>query len=173
MDSVYHLIISELSNEKYIEKITDKYNKLKKIEKGNISPSFKFEDINGSLVSLEDLKGKLVYIDIWATWCMPCVKEIPSLKEMEEHFKGKDIYFVSICKDDSKENWKKMVDKKELGGIQLFAPESDIPFFNDYLVTGVPRFILLDKEGKIINANEKRPSNPDLINEIEEYLKDK
>jgi thiol-disulfide isomerase/thioredoxin len=170
LDSVYNQMIPYLRNKKYLKEVTDKYEKLKRIAKGTISPVFELTDINGKTVSLTQLKGSLVYIDIWATWCMPCIKEIPSLKKMEEHFSGKDIQFVSICKSDSKDRWEKMVEEKKLGGIQLFAEDENISFFKDYSVQGIPRFILIDKEGKIIDANAKRPSNTMLIGEIEGYL---
>lgn len=170
LDSVYNEIAPLLTDQKGLNEVTEKYEKLKKVEKGAISPIFELKDINGNIVSLKQLKGKLVYIDIWATWCLPCIKEIPSLKKMEEHFKGKDIQFVSICKNDSKERWEKMVKEKKLGGIQLFAPNENISFFNDYSIQGIPRFILIDKDGKIIDANAKRPSNPELKEEIEKYL---
>jgi len=170
LDSVYNIIAAILTNKKYLNEVTEIYQKLKKIEKGAISPTFELKDINGKTVALNELKGKLVYIDIWATWCLPCIKEIPNLKKMEEYFKGKDIQFVSICKSDTKEHWQKMVEEKELSGIQLFAPEEDISFFKDYSVQGIPRFILIDKDGKIIDGNAKRPSNPQLNKEIEKYL---
>jgi len=170
LDSVYNQITPLLTNKEYLKEVTEKYKKLKKIEKGAISPTFELNDINGRTISLNQLKGKLVYIDIWATWCMPCIKEIPSLKKMEEYFEGKDIQFVSICKSDSKERWKKMVEEKELGGIQIYAPDENISFFKDYSVQGIPRFLLIDKNGKIIDSNAKRPSNPKLNEEIEKYL---
>ncbi len=170
LDSVYNEILPFLTNQKYLNVVTEKYKKLKKIEKGAISPIFELKDIDGNLVTLTQLKGKLVYIDIWATWCMPCIKEIPSLKKLEKDFVGKDIEFVSICKSDSKERWIKMVKEKKLGGIQLFAEDENISFFKDYSVEGIPRFILIDKDGKIIDANAKRPSNPELKKEIESYL---
>jgi thiol-disulfide isomerase/thioredoxin len=170
LDSVYNQIIPLLTNKEYLKEVTEKYRKIKKIEKGAISPTFELNDINGRTISLNQLKGKLVYIDIWATWCMPCIKEIPSLKKMEEHFEGKDIQFVSICKSSSKERWKKMVEEEELGGIQIYAPDKNISFFKDYSVQGIPRFILIDKNGKIIDSNAKRPSDPKLNEEIEKYL---
>lgn len=162
LDSVFNQIKPSLTNEKYLNEVTENYNKLKKIEKGAISPVFELSDINGKTISLNDFKGKLVYIDIWATWCLPCIKEIPDLKKMEKYFKGKDIQFISICKGDTEERWRKMVKDKELGGIQLFAPNEEISFFKDYSVQGIPRFILIDKNGKIIDANAPRPSNPEL-----------
>jgi len=170
LDSVYYELMLILTNEKYISEVTEKYTTLKKVENGAVSPTFTLNDINGKTISLNDLKGKLVYIDIWATWCLPCTKEIPNLAKMEEHFKGKDIYFVSICQNDTKERWEQMVEDKKLGGIQLFAPNEDIAFFKDYSVNGIPRFILIDRNGKIIDANAKRPSDPGLQEEIEKYL---
>ncbi len=170
LDSVFYEISPLLTNKEYLNEVTEKYEKLKKIEKGAISPTFELKDINGNTVSLSQLKGKLVYIDIWATWCLPCVKEIPSLKKLEKTFEGRDIQFVSICKGDSKDRWAKMVKDKELGGIQLFAPNENISFFKDYSVQGIPRFILIDKDGKIIDGNAKRPSDKRLIEDIEKYL---
>lgn len=172
LDEVNNEIGSILTNEKYLTALSEKYNKLKLSEKGAVSPPFELNDINGNLISLDDLKGKLVYVDVWATWCSPCLKEIPSLKKMDEHFEGEEIAFVSICISDKEERWRKMVNEKELGGIQLFAPDSKISFIQDYSIRGIPRFILIDKEGKIIDGNAKRPSNPDLQIEIERYLKD-
>jgi len=63
-----------------------------------------------------------------------------------------------------------MVEDKKLGGIQLFAPNEEISFFKDYSVEGIPTFILIDKNGNIIDGNAKRPSNPELQKEIESHL---
>lgn len=129
------------------------------IAAGQPSPSFKYLDINGKEVSLADLAGKYVYIDVWATWCGPCRGELPHLKTLEEKYGKKNIYFVSISCDRDKAAWEKMVKEDKLGGIQLHNGGDDT-FMDAYMITGIPRFILLDKEGKIINANMTRPSNP-------------
>lgn len=162
---------NELTNdEKRKEEVKKVYESLSKITKGKSSPDFKLFDIDKKLISLSDLKGKYVYIDIWATWCGPCIAEIPSLKILEKHFKGKNIQFVSISFRDKKELWSKMVKEKELGGLQLFAPNENISFFKKYQVTEIPRFIFIDKEGKIIDANAIRPSNPKLKIELKKLL---
>jgi thiol-disulfide isomerase/thioredoxin len=172
IDDIYNKYMSMVKNKSYKEEIEENRSNLKKIEKGAVSPTFELYDINNNLVTLESLSGKLVLIDIWATWCVPCVKEIPSLKLLENEFKDKDIYFVSICLKDSKERFEKFVQEKELGGIQLFAPDENISFFKEYLLrkTGIPRFILIDKEGKIIESNAVYPSNPILKEQILENL---
>jgi len=153
----------------YSAKVTDPAKKAKfdelcakwaRIAVGQPSPSFKYLDINGKEVSLADLAGKYVYIDTWATWCGPCRGELPHLKTLEEKYGKKNIYFVSISCDRDKAAWEKMVKEDKLGGIQLHNG-GDNTFMDAYMITGIPRFILLDKEGKIINAKMTRPSNPE------------
>lgn len=138
---------------------------------GKTSPTFNdFENFKGGTTSLSDLKGKNVYVDVWATWCGPCIAEIPSLKKLEHDYAGKNIAFVSMSIDDdrrhgdswdqAKANWKKMVADKDLGGIQIYAPNGwQTQFIRDYKINGIPRFILIDTEGKIVDANAPRPSS--------------
>ena len=170
LDEVYSKYMSIEKNEDFRKEIEETYLNFKKISKGTISPTFELYDINNSMVTLESLRGNIVYIDIWATWCIPCVNEIPALKALENEFKAKDIYFVSICLKDSKEQFEKMVKEKELGGIQLFAPDENISFFKEYFLGGIPRFILIDKVGRIIESNVFYPSNPKLKEQILENL---
>lgn len=145
-------------------------------EKATLKPGdkgldFKYEDKNGKMVSFSDLKGKVVLIDTWATWCGPCKVEIPHLKKLEEEMKGKNVHIVSVSVDEEKDKdkWKKMIADENLGGIQLFASGwSEITKY--YKITGIPRFMLFDKEGKIITVDAPRPSSPDLKPLIEKYL---
>ncbi len=137
----------------------------KNLAKGMLSPKFvNYKNYKGGTTSLDDLKGKYIYIDVWATWCPPCVREIPYMKKVEEKYHGKNIEFVSISIDSEKSynKWKKMIEDKTMAGVQLFA-NGDKNFVEGYKITGIPRFILLDKEGKIIDANAPRPSSPELI----------
>ncbi|WP_420574229.1 TlpA family protein disulfide reductase [Kordia sp.] len=133
-----------------------------KFPKGTPSPTFNYENHKGGKTSLADLKGKYVYIDMWATWCGPCIREIPSLKKVEEQYHDKNIAFVSISVDKNRDAWVKMVTDKNLGGIQLHFG-GDNTFSKEYIVSGIPRFILLDTEGKVVSPDAPRPSDPKLI----------
>ncbi len=170
LDTVYAKFMSIVKNEAYRDEIKETYSNLKKMSKGIVSPMFELYDINNRLVTLESLRGKLVFIDIWGTWCVPCIQEIPALKKIEKEFRDKDIYFVSISIRDKKENLLNFINENDLAGIQLFAPSTDISFFNDYQLKTVPRFILIDKEGKILDANAYKPSDPKLKEQLLEYL---
>ena len=132
---------------------------------GKGSPKFvDYENYAGGNTSLDDLKGKYVYIDMWATWCGPCKREIPFLKKVEKTYHDKNIAFVSISVDKEKdyEKWRTMVEEKELTGIQLYAKQ-DETFSEAYKVNGIPRFILIDPQGNIVDADAPRPSSEKLI----------
>ena len=169
---LYNGIMSLSTDDEFKTKLTAKYNKVKLLAKGKPSPVFmNYENHKGGETSLEDLKGKYVYVDVWATWCGPCKREIPFLKEVEASYHGKNIEFVSTSIDRAKDHeaWVNMVNDKALGGIQLFA-DSDwkSKFVQDYAIEGIPRFILIDPEGNIVTADAPRPSDPKLVDLFEE-----
>lgn len=162
MDVVYNTYMAETQNEEYKAKVKEKYEKIQNLVKGKPSPAFAYENYKGGKTSLEDLKGKYVYIDVWATWCGPCKREIPHLKQLEKDYHNSNIEFVSISIDtpDAYDTWKKMVKEEELAGIQLIADNAwQSQFVTDYAINGIPRFILIDPEGNIITADAPRPSN--------------
>jgi thiol-disulfide isomerase/thioredoxin len=141
---------------------------------GKPSPAFDFENHKGGTTSLKDLAGKYVYIDVWATWCGPCIREIPSLQKVEKAYHDKNIQFVSISVDDgrgfggdasaAKKGWEKMVTDKSLGGIQLVSDSGwRADFIQALEINSIPRFILIDPKGNIVDADAPRPSSPKLI----------
>jgi thiol-disulfide isomerase/thioredoxin len=138
-----------------------------------MSPSFNYDNYAGGKTKLEDFKGKYVYIDVWATWCGPCRAEIPSLKKIEEKYHDKNISFVSISVDVQKdiEKWKALIKDKELGGVQLFADNNwNSQFIKEYGINSIPRFILIDPTGKIVNADAARPSSAEIQVQLDALL---
>ncbi|MDR0574059.1 MAG: TlpA family protein disulfide reductase [Tannerella sp.] len=126
---------------------------------------FKFPDKNGKQVALSDFKGKLVYIDIWATWCGPCKQELPHLKKLEAEYHDKNIVFLSVSTDASKDyqKWKDYLVKEDLKGVQLFAgDDARDGIIKPYKVAGIPRFVLVGKDGAIISSDAPRPSSSEI-----------
>ena len=152
------------THQPFIEAAEKQYQEVinaKGLIEGDDSPTFSYESVDGKIISLSDLEGKYVYIDVWATWCGPCIKQVPYLKALEERYHDKNIVFVSISvdKENVKEKWKQMIIDKELGGVQLFADKSfNSDFMNAYAINSIPRFILIDPEGKIVDPEAPRPS---------------
>lgn len=157
-----------------IEENERELGKLENLSPGMPSPEFHdYMNYNGGTNSLSDYRGKYVYIDVWATWCAPCRYEYPFLTKIAEEFKDRNIYFVGVSVDTQKDEgkWREFIEDKGWTGIQLLADKDfDSQFMKDYYLNGVPRFILLDPKGNIVNHDAPRPSDPslkDLFNSLE------
>lgn len=168
--SEYLQFMSMVKNENYREEVDEYYKNSLKLKPGTLSPSFKFNDIHNKIITLEDLKGSLIYIDIWATWCLPCIKEIPDLKILEKELRNKEIHFVSMCFKDSKDSFEKFIKEKQLAGIQLFTPDPNSTFFKEIFLNKIPRHILIDRKGNIIDAYAPSPSDPEIKELILKHL---
>lgn len=162
--SEYKNITSNKKRLTELDKIFAEYNQL---APGQASVDWSFPDINGKTFSLSQFKGKYVYIDVWASWCGPCKKEIPLLKTLKEKFANKNIEIIGISVDENRADWVNAINTYTMTGTQLYAGGWENELCKFFKITGIPRFILLDKEGKIINSNADRPSG-----DIEKVLSD-
>ncbi|MDF2516544.1 MAG: TlpA family protein disulfide reductase [Sphingobacterium sp.] len=149
-------------------------NDMAQLKSGDQGLNFSFPDNNGKTIKFADLKGKVVLIDVWATWCGPCKAEIPHLKKLEKEMQGTDVQVVSISVDEEKDKtkWLKMIKDEQLGGLQLFASGWG-DFAKYYKITGIPRFMVFDRQGKVITIDSPRPSNPELKQLLEKVLASK
>ncbi|GAB4334685.1 MAG: TlpA disulfide reductase family protein [Flammeovirgaceae bacterium] len=151
----------------YVKDMQEKIQGMKRIAVGSNAPDIQLTDPNGKIVSLSSLKGKVVLIDFWASWCGPCRKENPNVVRMYEKFKNKgfEIYGVSLDKD--KQAWLDAIQKDGLKWIHV----SDLKFWQSdaaklYNISAIPMTVLLDKEGKIIAKNLRGKALEDKLNEI-------
>lgn len=158
MENIYHVYVTDPALRMAYREVRARWDRT---AVGHLSPDFKAQDTCGNVFSLKDFYGKYLYIDLWATWCGPCRKEIPFLKELEKKFKGKNITFLSLSTDQDKAGWEEMVKSAQLSGVQLLIGR-DSQFQQDYHINGIPHCILLDPAGKIVDSNMARPSSPDI-----------
>ena len=138
-----------------------------------IAPNFSGKDVAGRVFSLADFKGHLVYIDVWTSWCNPCIREVPHFQQLISDYMHEDIQFVGISLDcpEHVDSWKEALLKHQLDGIQLIADscfESSIA--QDYFINSIPRFILVDENGGVIDIDAPRPSSTEIRTLIDHHL---
>lgn len=144
---------TEATRQKAIE-LKEKYYP---VRVGAMAPDFEMVDEYGKMIKLSDFKGKIVFIDVWATWCGGCVAGLPAFIALKEQYKDRDdVVFLTISDDgaEAKSRWLNFLKEKKYSGVMphlLINSEKD-RFTEDYCITGIPRYILIDKEGKIVNA---------------------
>lgn len=166
----------ELNSQPFLSQIEDTYAANKKtiglLARDATSPAFSLPDMNGKIVSLSDFKGKVVYLDLWASWCGPCLKEMAPLKALRKKFEGKDVELISISIDTKPENWIQKIKTMQLGGVQLIDKIGSVnsKIAKDYKVYGVPHYILIDKKGKIASSFAPRPSDIEIEKQINALL---
>lgn len=124
-----------------------------------------FQDI------LDKYKGKVVYIDFWASWCGPCKKQMPYSAKIKKQLDGKDVVFLYISSDRNENAWRNAVAAMNIKGENYRTSAKVWNEYNDLFdVKYIPRYVLIDKNGQVINDNAKRPSDPAIITDIESLL---
>ncbi len=120
---------------------------------------------------MEQYKGKVVYLDFWASWCGPCKREMPYSSKLKETFEGKEVVFVYISTDRDAAKWNHAIETMKIGGNHYRVNQSVYTGMNaKFNVKTIPRYVLYDKEGNVVDDNAKRPSNPQLIADINALL---
>nr|WP_235998525.1 TlpA disulfide reductase family protein [Hymenobacter sp. BT559] len=129
---------------------------------GQPAPAFTLTDNTGKKVSLRDLRGKVVYLDFWASWCGPCLAEIPASNELRQQFAGRDVVFVYISIDRQAAAW-----QQALATYQLASPNSvhlradqefASPVAQAYGMQSLPSYWLIGRDGRLIQKDAPHPS---------------
>lgn len=133
------------------------------------TPDLKFKDENGKTISLSSLKGKVVFINLWATWCPPCIQEMPSINELRKTFKDNDnLVFLMVDVDGNIEKTNKWMKNKKFD-LPVHVFDGQIPL--DIFSGSIPTTIIVDKQNNIIvrhvgGADYMSKEMVDLIKEL-------
>ncbi|MFO7791161.1 MAG: TlpA disulfide reductase family protein [Bacteroidales bacterium] len=173
LDSEYTWLINNMSNDNKQSTLETLHATWDKISKGKKAPGFTYPDASGDSISLSDFKGKPVYIDVWASWCGPCIREIPHLDSLYHEYKDKNLVFLSVSVDEKKSGWVKALKTHNMPWTQLHTGGWDCKICDDYNIKGIPRFILIDHMGKIISASAPRPSSDEIKPLLNKHLNQK
>lgn len=119
---------------------------------GSTAPSFTQMDTAGNPVSLEQFRGKVVLLDFWATWCAPCVRELPNMKALWQQYRNKNFQIVSVSLDFNLTDWRTFIRQYDLNWVHV----ADGNYWHNtvarrYGITGIPQMYLIDETGKIIS----------------------
>ena len=112
-----------------------------------VAPNFHVVALDGKTISMEDLQGKVVLIDFWATWCGPCMKALPHLREIAKKFSGQPLVVVSISLDADEGTWKSFVAKNEMTWAQFRDGGFDGPMATQFNVKAIPTTFSIDADG--------------------------
>jgi thiol-disulfide isomerase/thioredoxin len=167
IEKQFQLLDPEMSN-KFVTLVKNRLEKVKQTEVGAVLPNIELPDPEGKIISLESLRGKYVFVDFWASWCGPCVREIPSLKFAYAKYSGHGFEIISISLDNDKEAWLEGIAKHELNWLHV----SDLQAFNSPVakqlaVAYVPHTFLLAPDGTIIAVDLR---GEELVNKLSEVI---
>ncbi len=170
IEEFFNLLRKGIKDNNKLEELVVLEHQRKKTLPGATVANFSFNNQQGVNFELNDFLGSLVVIDVWASWCLPCLTDIPELEKAKNQFKNDSIVFIGINAMDKKGEWKSVLESKKMTGIQLFAPSTDDQFFKELMIESLPRYIFIDRQGKLINARLTRPSNKEFIEIIKKEL---
>lgn len=143
----------------FSELLSSFYERMKRVQPGQPAFEFTYPDRNGDLVSLSDFEGKLVFLDLWASWCSPCFEEFPYMRNLRKEFSEEEFVMIGIGLDEEKATWEYTLSQNDLPWIQLYGGgELENELFQKYQAGGVPFVVLIDEKGDILRYNDVRPS---------------
>lgn len=171
--SLLEQVESDFFEGNYFSRLKAIEDKLSWSAPGLKAPDFKAMRPDSTWISLSDYKGKVVVVDVWATWCEPCKRMMPLFHKLEQELSNKNIAFINVCVGTWVESdlWKKMAKEFQVENNTSFVNGWKSDFVKDYRISGVPRYMIFDEEGRIVSVKAPNPLKPELKELILKTLK--
>jgi thiol-disulfide isomerase/thioredoxin len=168
---MYDDFMENSKNESFKQAVTDNHDAINRLNPGNPAPDFTMRDIDGQEVSLSDFRGKVVYLDFWASWCGPCMREMPYFKELKERLADQeDLVYLYISIDTDEQAWRNSVERNQITGVHLNTPgrERGVPAL--YNVKWIPTFFIIGRDGNVYDNRPPKPSDAEIDQVLLEAL---
>lgn len=154
IDSLFNTLTDSVKQSHLGRNLADKIARLKAVNIGAKAPDFTLPTVDGSELRLSDLRGKVVLLDFWASWCAPCRGELPNVKKIYEKYHADGLEVVGISLDNKRENWLKAIEEEQLPWIQVSSLKAfDCDVAKTYSVQAIPRMFIIDRDGTIIGLD--------------------
>lgn len=165
------LLEQKMPEGKEKDELMARFERVERVEPGQSAPAFTMKDAHGKERSLSDYRGKILVIDVWATWCSGCVAKLPYYIKLAEKYKErKDIEFITVSQDQNWDAWQKgIVRLKATGLTNLFESGT---FAEDYNIPGIPLYMVIDEEGKFITSRVPLDSIGEHLEGLEKVIEE-
>lgn len=175
LEEYLKLLVENASDASITEKAKSKFKK--DILPSTTPSNLHLLTLSQNQTTIEELiknkKGKIVYLDFWASWCGPCIEEMKYSRSLIQEYEGKNLEVVFLSLDDTFQKWEKAAARQNisLGNCLKILNSKGSSFIQEYKITTIPRYMIIDKDGKVINGNAPRPSDPKIKQLFDELLK--
>jgi thiol-disulfide isomerase/thioredoxin len=170
-DHLLHTVLPTFSNARLKNNLSQAALRVSNMQRGRKAYNFTAEALNGRQLQLANLAGRYIVVDVWATWCAPCKKENPVFDELAERYTSEGLAFVSVSVDEDVNQWRMQAANRGKKVLQLRLAGGDEEFSRRYALGTIPRFMLIDPKGNIVDADMPRPSDPEFEAMLEKEIR--
>ncbi|MDE2735843.1 MAG: TlpA disulfide reductase family protein [Gemmatimonadota bacterium] len=154
----------------YTEVVQAALHKALKLQPGQPAPEFTLYDLDGQPVSLSQFKGQVVLLDFWASWCVPCIGDLPDLRRIKKKAADKPLVFLNLSLDTDEAAWREAIDKHEIEGVHVRADGWGADVAKSYQVNSLPSYYLVDSQGLIVERLRILRNTDEIVATIEKSL---
>jgi thiol-disulfide isomerase/thioredoxin len=154
--------------ETYKQMARTKWSEYERLLEGKPAIDLQFTDANTAARSLKEFEGGLIYVDLWATWCGPCIDELPALNELKKEYANEHITFLPLSIDSDKEAWQNFITRNKRSlDMEFIINRSAL---DEYKLITIPRYFLIDANFNIVTVFAPKPSDPELKELLDDEL---